>query len=65
MFVPLLAMIYNKLKKQGTIPKRFTRGIVKLQRKHKHVGNGISNVCSLMMLNTDLKILTKILADCL
>ena len=48
MFVPLLATIYNNWMRQGTIPRRFTRGIVKLLRK---------------MLNTDLKILAKILAN--
>ena len=28
--------------KQGTIPRHFTRGIVKLLRKNKHDGDGIS-----------------------
>ena len=47
----------------GTIPRRFTRGIVKLLRKNKHGGDGISNFRPLTMLNTDLKILAKILAN--
>ena len=63
MFVPLLATIYNNWLRQGTIPQRFTRGIVKLLRKNKHGGDGISNFRPLTMLNTDLKILAKILAD--
>ena len=32
MFVPLLATIYNNWMRQGSIPRRFTRGIVKLIR---------------------------------
>ena len=63
MFVPLLATIYNNWMRQGTIPRRFTRGIVKLLRKNKHGGDGISNFRPLTMLNTDLKILAKILAN--
>ena len=65
MFVPLLATIYDNWMRQGTIPRRFTRGIVKLLRKNKHGGDGISNFRSLTMLNTDLKIFAKILANCL
>ena len=38
---------------------------MKLLRKNKHGGDGISNFRPLMMLNTDLKILAKILANCL
>ena len=62
-FVPLLATIYNNWMRQGTIPRRFTRGIVKLLRKNKHGGDEISNFRPLTMLNTDLKILVKILAN--
>ena len=57
MFVLLLATIYNNWMRQGTIPRRFTRGIVKLLRKNKHGGDGISNFRPLTMLNTDLNIL--------
>ena len=63
MFVPLLTAVYNNWMKQGSIPQRFTRGIVKLLRKNKHGGEGLSNFRPLTMLNTDLKILAKILAD--
>ena len=63
LFVPLLATIYNNWMRQGSIPRRFTRGIVKLLRKNKHGGDGISNFCPLTMLNTDLKILVKMLAN--
>ena len=65
MFVSLLATIYNNWMRQGSIPRRFTRGIVKLLRKNKHGGDGISNFRLLTMLNTDLKILAKILANLL
>ncbi len=50
MFVPLLATIYNNWMRQGTIPRRFTRGIVKLLRKNKHGGDGISKFRPLTML---------------
>ena len=63
MFAPLLATIYNNWMRQSSIPRRFNRGIVKLLRKDKHGGDGISNFRPLTMLNTDLKILAKILAD--
>ena len=49
MFVPLLATIYNKWMRQGSIRRRFTRGIVKLLRKNKHSGDGISNFRPLTM----------------
>ena len=65
MFVPLLATIYNNWMRQGSIPRRFPRGIVKLLRKNKHDGDGISNFRPLAMLNTDLKILAKILVNSL
>ena len=63
MFVPLLATIYDNWMRQGTIPRRFTRDIVKLLCKNKHGEDGISNFRSLRMLNTDLKILAKILEN--
>ena len=63
MFVPLLATIYDNWMRQGTIHRCFTRGIVKLLRKNQHGGDGISNFRPLTMLNTDLKILAKILAN--
>ena len=63
MFVPLLATIYDNWMRQGTIPRRFTRGIVKLLRKNKHGGDGISNFRPLTMLKTDFNILAKILAQ--
>ena len=63
MFVLLLATIYNNWMRQCSILRRFTRGIVKLLRNNKHGGDGISNFRPLTMLNTDLKILAKILAN--
>ena len=63
MFVPLLVTTYNNWMKQRTIPPLFTMGRVKLLCKDKHGGDEISNFCPLTMLNTDLRILAKILAD--
>ena len=48
-----LVNMYNNRMKQGTIPQRFTRSIVKLLRKDKHGRDGISNF----------RPLTKILGD--
>ena len=67
MFVLLLATIYNNWMRQGSIPRRFTRGIVKLLCKNKHGGDGISNFRPLTMLNTDLDFSgdpSKSFADC-
>ena len=44
MFVPLLATIYNNWMRQSSIPRRFTRGIVKLLRMNKHGGDEISKI---------------------
>ena len=62
-FVPLLATIYNNRMRHGSITRHFIRGVVKFLRKDKHGGDGISNFRPLTMLNTDLKISAKILAD--
>ena len=57
-----MATNYNYWMRQGSIPRRFSRGIVKLLRKSKDDEDGICNFRSLTMLNTDFKILAKILA---
>ena len=62
-FVPLLATIYNNSMEPGSILQRFTRGYIEVACKDKHDGDGISNFRLLTVLNTDLKILTKVLAD--
>ncbi|CAE1178594.1 unnamed protein product [Acanthosepion pharaonis] len=62
-FVPLLQLIYNHWMRQGSLPRRFTRGVIKLLRKDKNGGDGLGNFRPLTMLNTDLKILAKILAN--
>ena len=43
MFVPLLMAVCNNWMKQGTIPQRFTRGIVKFLRKNKYDVGGSFN----------------------
>ena len=62
-FTPLLTTLFNHWLKQGSIPQRITRGVVKLLVKDKHGGDGIDNFRPLTMLNTELKILAKILAN--
>ena len=64
-FLPLLVTVYNNWIKRGSILQRFTRSIVKFLRKCKHGRDGISKFRPLTILNTDLKILAKILADLL
>ena len=61
-FVHLLATLFNHWLKQGNIPRHFTKGVVKLLRKEKDGGDGIDNFRPLTMLNTELKILAKVLS---
>ena len=63
-YMPLLATINNNWMKQGSIPRPFTSSTVNLLRKGKHGGDRINHFRLLTMLNIDLKILAKILADC-
>ena len=63
MFVPLLETVYNNWMKRGSVSQRFTWGIVKFLRKNKQSGDAIRKFCPLTMLNTNEKILTKVLAD--
>ena len=62
-YVHLLAILYNHWLKQGNIPQRFTKGVVKLLRKDKDGGDGIDNFRPITLLNTELKILAKVLSN--
>lgn len=55
-FILLLALVFMK---NGNIPERLTRGVIKLLFKNKHGGDRINNFRPLTTLNTELKILTK------
>lgn len=48
MFVSLLELLFNHWMKHGIILQHFTGGGVKLLRKNKHGGDGISNIQPLM-----------------
>lgn len=54
--VPLLGLICNNWRKQES--QRFTKRVNTLLHKDKNGDDGIGKVRSLMMLNTDLKILS-------
>ena len=62
-FVPLLTVLFNSWFRNGSIPKYFTMGVIKLVRKSKDGGDGLGNFRPLTMLNAELKILAKILAN--
>lgn len=63
MFVPLLELIFNNWMKYKVIPQHFNRGVITLLCKDKYSVNRISNFRPLIMLNTVLKFLAKILAN--
>ena len=56
LFLPLLSTVYNIWLKQES-------SIVKFLRNNKHCGDKVSNFHPLTMLNTDLKIFEKVLAE--
>lgn len=59
--VSLVVRVFNQWMKNGNIPERFTRDVIKLLRNNKHGIAGINNFWSLSMLNNELRILTKVL----
>lgn len=63
MIVPLLEILFNHWMEQGTIPQHFTRFVVKLIHKNKHEGG--ENLSFLALNDAELKILAKVLANCL
>ena len=64
MFVPILADMFNHWFIQGTIPDSITKGVITLLKKgDKHVWEGVDDYRPITLLNTELKILARILAN--
>ena len=62
MFVPILTDMFNHWFAQGAIPGSVTKGVITLLKKAgKHIWEGLDDY----RLNTELKILARVLANCL
>ena len=62
-FVPILTVVFNNWFRQGSVPRRITRGVITLLRKDKGGGGNLDNYRPITLLNTELKILAKILTE--
>ena len=62
MFVPILTVMFNHWFNQGGIPGQVTRGVITLIKKGKGVG-GLDDYRPITLLNTDLKILARVLSN--
>ena len=64
MFVPILTDMFNHLFPQGAIPGSITKGVIPLLKKgSRHVWEGLDDYRPLNLLNTELKILARVLAN--
>ena len=64
MFVPILRDMFNPWFTQGAIPGSVTKGVITLLKKGgKHVWEGLDNYRPITLLNTELKILARVLAN--
>ena len=64
MFVPILTDMFNHWFTQGAIPGSVTKGVITLLKKGgKHVGEGLDDYRPITLLNTELKILARVLAN--
>ena len=64
MFVPILMDVFNHWFAQGAIPGCVTKGVITLLKKGgKHVGEGLDDYRPITLLNTELKILARVLAN--
>ena len=65
MFVPILTDIFNHwFAAQGAIPGSVTKGVITLLKKgSKNVGEGLDDYRPITLLNTELKILVRVLAN--
>ena len=64
MFVPILTDVFNHWFAQGAIPGCVTKGLITLLKKGcRHVGEGLDDYRPITLLNTELKILTRVLAN--
>ena len=64
MFVPILTDMFNHWFAQGAIPGRVTKGMITLLKKGgRHVWEGLDDYRPITLLNTELKILARVLAS--
>ena len=64
MFVPILTDMFNHWFTQGAIPGSVTKGVITLLKKGgRHVGEGLDDYRPITLLNTELKILARVLAN--
>ena len=64
MFVPILTDVFNHWFAQGAIPDSITRGVITLFKKgSRHVWDDLDNYRPITLLNTELKILARVLAN--
>ena len=64
MFVPILTDMFNHWFAQGTIPGSVTKGVITLLKKGgRHVWEGLDNYRPITLLNTEWKILARVLAN--
>ena len=64
MFIPILTDMFNHWFAQGAIPGSVTKGVITLLKKGgRHVGEGLDVYRPITLLNTELKILTRVLAN--
>ena len=66
MFVPILTDVFNHWFAQGAIPGSITKGVITLLKKGgRHVLGDLDDYKPITLLNTELKILAQVLANCL
>ena len=64
MFVPIMTDMFNHWFAQGDIPGSVTNGVITfLMKGGKHVWEGLDDYRSIILLNTELKILGRVLAN--
>ena len=64
MFIPILTDVFNHWFAQGAIPGSVTKGVITLLKKGgRHVGEGLDDYRHITLLNTELKILARVLAN--
>jgi len=63
-FVPILTDVFNNWFTLGRIPKRITKGVITLLKKGgRNVWEGLDDYRPITLLNTELKILARVLAN--
>ncbi len=62
-FVPILTVVFNNWFRSGSIPNRITRGVITLLKKGKGGGGKLDDYRPITLLNTELKIMAKILQE--